>query len=80
MAPARHRSAARTGDRRLKRRWLRVEWLPKYAPEPNDIARHFLAHRTFRDADGLDAAVHDAVRALNGERRAAVCAVISNAA
>src|SRR3954463_12822126 len=43
------------------RPWLRVEWLPKYAPELNaierpwrDLKRHYLAHRTFRDADRLD--------------------------
>src|SRR5258707_433613 len=36
------------------RDWLTVEWLPKYAPELNDIERswrdlqaHFLAHQTF---------------------------------
>ena len=69
------------------RPWLRVEWLPKYAPELNDIERswrdlkrHYLAHRTFRDADDLDAAIHHAVQALNRERRAAACAVISRAA
>jgi transposase len=41
--------------------WLTVEWLPKYAPELNDIeivwgdlkSRH-LAHRTFIDLDSLD--------------------------
>lgn len=55
--------------------WLTVEWLPKYAPELNDIeivwgdlkARH-LAHRTFTDLATLDAAIHDAVAALNAER------------
>jgi len=55
--------------------WLTVEWLPKYAPELNDIeivwgdlkARH-LAHRTFTDLDTLDAAIHDAVAALNSQR------------
>ena len=69
------------------RPWLTVEWLPKYAPELNDIERswrdlkrHYLAHRTFRDADALDAAIHQAVQALNRERRAAACAVISRAA
>jgi len=48
--------------------WLTVEWLPKYAPELNDIeivwadlkARH-LAHRTFTDLDSLDTAIHHAV-------------------
>ena len=69
------------------RPWLRVEWLPKYAPEPNDIERswrdlkrHYLAHRTFRNADALDVAIHQSVQALNRERRAAACAVISKAA
>jgi transposase len=69
------------------RPWLTVEWLPKYAPELNDIERswrdlkrHYLAHQTFRDADALDAAIHQAVRSLNRERRAAACAVISRAA
>jgi hypothetical protein len=47
---------------------LSVEWLPTYAPELNDIERswrdlkrHHLAHRTFRGADDLDAALHHAV-------------------
>ena len=55
--------------------WLTVEWLPKYAPELNDIevvwgdlkARH-LAHQTFTDADTLDQAIHHAVTAWNLER------------
>jgi len=55
--------------------WLTVEWLPKYAPELNDIeivwgdlkARH-LAHRTFTDVDSLDTAILDAVAALNSDR------------
>jgi transposase len=69
------------------RPWLTVEWLPKYAPELNDIERcwrdlkrHYLAHRTFRDADALDTAIHRAVQALNRERQASVCASISRAA
>ena len=55
--------------------WLAVEWLPKYAPELNDIeivwgdlkARH-LAHRTFADLDNLENAVHHAVANLNSAR------------
>ena len=69
------------------RPWLTVEWLPKYAPELNDIERswrdlkrHYLAHRTFRDAVQLDLAVHGAVHALNHERYAGLCASISRAA
>ena len=69
------------------RPWLRVEGLPEYAPELNaierswrDLKRHYLAHRTFRDADQLDHASHQAVDALNRERRPEVCAGISDAA
>jgi len=55
--------------------WLTVEWLPKYAPERNDIevvwhdlkANH-LAHQTFDDTDELDRAIHQAVDELNAER------------
>jgi hypothetical protein len=66
---------------------LTVERLPRHAPELNDVERswgdpkrHSLAHRTFRDADGLDAAIHHAVGALNRERQARACASISRAA
>jgi transposase len=55
--------------------WLTVEWLPKYAPELNDIEpvwrdlkAHHLAHQTFTDAIALDHAIHDAVTDLNRER------------
>lgn len=55
--------------------WLTVEWLPKYAPELNDIETiwrdlklHHLAHQTFVDADALEQAIHEAVHALNDER------------
>jgi hypothetical protein len=56
--------------------WLTLEWLPKYAPELNDIERcwrdlkqHYLANRTFADADALDRAIPDAVARLNHERQ-----------
>ncbi len=55
--------------------WLTVEWLPKYAPELNDIEAvwrdlkaHHLAHQTFPDANALHQAIHNAVEALNAER------------
>jgi len=55
--------------------WLTVEWLPKYAPELNDIEvvwhdlkAHHLAHQTFTDVATLDHAIHAAVTALNSER------------
>ena len=56
--------------------WLTVEWLPKYAPELNDIEvlwrdlkRHHLAHQTFTGPDDLDCAIQKAVITLNTERR-----------
>jgi transposase len=55
--------------------WLTVEWLPKYAPELNDIERawrdlkaHHLAHQTFAHPEHLDSAIHNAVNQLNDER------------
>ena len=58
------------------RPWLTVEWLPKYAPELNeierswrDLKRHHLANRTFVDADDLDRTIHRAVDRLNQERQ-----------
>ena len=58
-----------------RKHWLTVEWLPKYAPELNDIEvvwhdlkAHNLAHYTFTDAADLDQAIHQAVQALNNER------------
>ncbi len=57
------------------RPWLAIEWLPRYAPELNDIElawrdlkRHHLAHRIFADADQLDHAIQAAVATLNHER------------
>jgi len=59
----------------VRKHWLKVEWLPKYAPELNDIEvvwhdlkAHHLAHQTFADAAALDRAIHTAVEALNQER------------
>ena len=59
-----------------RKHWLTIEWLPKYAPELNDIEvvwhdlkAHHLAHQTFTDTDDLDRAIHEAVQALNNERR-----------
>jgi transposase len=55
--------------------WLTVEWLPKYAPELNDIEvvwrdlkAHHLAHQIFADIDALDRAIHQAVDKLSTER------------
>lgn len=53
--------------------WLTFEWLPKFAPELNDIEAvwrdlkaHHLAHRIF--AHALDRAIHHAVDALTAAR------------
>ena len=58
------------------RPWLTLEWLPKYAPELNDIERcwrdlkqHYLANRTVADLDALERAIHNAVARLNHERQ-----------
>ena len=57
------------------RPWLEVEWMPKYAPELNEIERtwrdlkqHFLAHQTFRSVEELDESIRRAVQDLNRER------------
>lgn len=57
--------------------WLTVEWLPKYAPELNniepvwrDLKAHHLAHQTFANPDALNQAIHQAVNELNAERSA----------
>jgi hypothetical protein len=70
-----HTSKATRAALAAREHWLTVEWLPKYAPELNDIEqvwrdlkRHHLAHQTFRDADHLDRATHQAVLRLNNER------------
>ncbi len=63
-----------------KRPWLTIEWLPKYAPELNDIERswrdlkrHFLAHQTFQSVEHLDAALRNAIIKLNQERQPQMC-------
>lgn len=70
-----HISKATTAALAARAHWLTVEWLPKYAPELNDIERiwrdlkaHHLAHQTFADAQALDGAIHKAVDALNNQR------------
>jgi hypothetical protein len=59
------------------RPWLTVEWLPKYAPELNEIERdwrhlkrHYLANQIFRDVDDLDRRIHAAIAEINRSRAA----------
>lgn len=70
-----HVSRATIAALAARAHWLTVEWLPKYAPELNDIEvvwhdlkAHHLAHQTFTDAHDLDRAIHAAVITLNAER------------
>lgn len=71
-----HVSKASRAALAAREHWLTVEWLPKYAPELNDIeivwgqlkSRH-LAHQTFADPDTLDRSIHAAVAELNRERK-----------
>ena len=67
-----HTSKASLAALEARKHWLTVEWLPKYAPELNDIEvvwhdlkAHHLAHQTFTDAEDLDREIHAAVNALN---------------
>ncbi len=70
-----HLSRASRAALATREHWLAVEWLPKYAPELNDIeivwgqlkANH-LAHQTFADANDLELSIHAAVAQLNRER------------
>jgi transposase len=71
-----HTSKAARAALATRAHWLSVEWLPKYAPELNDIETvwrdlkaHHLAHQTFTDTDNLDQTIHEVVEALNVERK-----------
>jgi transposase len=71
-----HTSKASRAALTLRAHWLTVEWLPKYAPELNDIEgvwrdlkRHHLAHQTFTGLDDLDCTIQEAVINLNTERK-----------
>jgi transposase len=70
-----HTSKATLAALAARAHWLTVEWLPKYAPELNDIEvvwhdlkAHHLAHQTFTNTHALAQAIHAAVAALNLER------------
>jgi transposase len=70
-----HTSKASRAALAARAHWLTVEWLPKYAPELNnieliwrDLKAHHLAHQTFVDAGALDRAIHAATADLNRER------------
>ena len=70
-----HTSKATRKALAARAHWLTVEWLPKYAPELNDIEivwrdlkAHHLAHQTFANTETIDIAIHRAVAAVNSKR------------
>jgi transposase len=70
-----HTSKATRAALDQRAHWLTIEWLPKYAPELNDIEelwrdlkRHHLAHQTFTGPHDLEQAIQEAVVNLNAER------------
>jgi transposase len=70
-----HVSKAARAALAAREHWLKVEWLPKYAPELNDIEIIWgqlkgqnLAHQTFATAEALDQAIHGAVAELNSQK------------
>ncbi len=70
-----HTSKASRAALAERAHWMTVEWLPKYAPELNDIERvwldlkaNHLAHQTFTDPEDLNRTIHNAVTELNAER------------
>lgn len=70
-----HTSKATLAALAQRSHWLKVEWLPKYAPELNDIERSWkilkgqrLAHKTFTDADHLEATIHQELQSMNANR------------
>lgn len=70
-----HHSKASQAALAARSHWLEVEWLPKYAPELNDIEpvwhdlkAYHLAHQTFADTATLDAAIPHGAENLNYER------------
>ena len=70
-----HVSKATRAALEARQHWLTVEWLPKYAPELNDIEvvwhdlkAYNLAHQTFANTDALKHAIQNAVADLNQER------------
>lgn len=67
--------------------WLRVEWLPLYAPELNEIERdwrhlkqHYLANQAFQGLVDLKRRIRDAIDAINWSRGANPCRELGNVA
>jgi transposase len=82
-----HTSKATRAALKARAHWLKIEWLPKYAPELNDIERvwrdlkrHHLAHKTFTGPEDLADAIHEAVMKRNIERCHNLLAIPQSAA
>jgi transposase len=70
-----HKSKATTKALEERSSWLTPFWLPAYAPELNDIERDWrtlkrrhIANRVLRSEAELEAAVHNAIHAINQAR------------
>jgi transposase len=71
-----HTSKATRAALGQRSHWLAPEWLPKYAPELNDIERSWktlksqrLAHQTFQGADHLETAINKEISIMNANRK-----------
>lgn len=76
-----------TREALAKRPWLRVEWLPKYASELNDIERDwrqlkrfYLANQSVHDLDHLDRLILHALAHMNRLRSIPSCASLDKVA
>jgi transposase len=71
-----HTSKATRAALDQRSHWLTPEWLPKYAPELNDIERSWktlkgqrLAHQTFQNADHLETTINKEISIINATRK-----------
>lgn len=71
-----HTSKATRAALDQRNHWLTPEWLPKYAPELNDIERSWktlksqhLAHQTFKSPDHLEETIKTEITDMNENRK-----------
>ena len=71
-----HTSKATRAALDQRSHWLMPEWLPKYAPELNDIERSWktlkiqrLAHQTFKSPDHLEKTINTEITDMNANRK-----------
>ncbi len=75
-APGQSHKVAMIGALDQRSHWLTPEWLPKYAPELNDIERSWktlksqrLAHQTFKSPDHLEKTINTQITDMNTNRK-----------